>query len=57
MMMLLTTFVIPHMGNGPFWASKMWPEAEKCKKYWWANLLVVSNFIEFDQQVITQDVK
>lgn len=49
--MLLTAFVIPHLGNGPFWASRIWPEAEKCKNYWWANLLAVSNFIEVDNQV------
>lgn len=51
MMMLLTAFVIPHLGNGPFWASRMWPEADKCKNYWWANLLAASNFIEVDNQV------
>jgi len=52
MLMLLTAFVIPHMGDGPFWALKQWPEAEKCKNYWWANFLAISNFIDVDNQVM-----
>ncbi|XP_050442482.1 nose resistant to fluoxetine protein 6-like [Adelges cooleyi] len=52
MVMLLTAFVIPHIGDGPFWAYKMWPEAEKCKNYWWANLLAVSNFIPVENQCL-----
>ncbi|XP_022172973.1 nose resistant to fluoxetine protein 6-like isoform X2 [Myzus persicae] len=51
-MMLLTTYFIPYMYNGPFWASKMWPEAQKCKNYWWANVLAISNFIEVDDQCL-----
>ncbi|VVC41806.1 Nose resistant-to-fluoxetine protein, N-terminal,Acyltransferase 3 [Cinara cedri] len=50
--MLLTAFVIPHLGDGPFWASRIWPEAENCKNYWWANLLAVSNFIKVKNQCL-----
>lgn len=50
--MLLTTFIIPHMGNGPFWASRMWSEADKCKNNWWTNFLAISNFIEIDNQCL-----
>ncbi|XP_025192359.1 nose resistant to fluoxetine protein 6-like [Melanaphis sacchari] len=50
--MLMTTFIIPHMGNGPFWAPRIWPEAEKCKNYWWANLLAISNFIPVENQCL-----
>lgn len=50
-MMLLTMYFIPYMYIGPLWASKMWPEAEKCKNYWWANFLAVNNFIDVDNQV------
>ncbi|XP_050442512.1 nose resistant to fluoxetine protein 6-like [Adelges cooleyi] len=52
MMMLLTAFVIPHLGDGPFWSHNIWPEADKCKNYWWANILVISNFIEADNQCL-----
>ncbi|CAI6366252.1 unnamed protein product [Macrosiphum euphorbiae] len=51
-MMLLTAYFIPYMYNGPFWASRMWPEAQKCKNYWWANVLAISNFIEVDDQCL-----
>lgn len=50
-MMLLTAFIIPHMGSGPFWAMRMWTEADKCKKYWWTNFLAISNFIDVENQV------
>ncbi|XP_050440176.1 nose resistant to fluoxetine protein 6-like isoform X2 [Adelges cooleyi] len=51
-LMLLTTFVIPHLGDGPFWANKMWLEADKCKTHWWTNLLAVSNFIQVEKQCL-----
>lgn len=50
-MMLLTAYSIPFMNSGPFWAFNMWPEAERCRNYWWANFLAISNFIEVDNQV------
>jgi len=50
-MMMITAFIIPHLGNGPFWASRIWPEADKCKNYWWANVLAVSNYIPVENQV------
>ncbi|CAH1712122.1 unnamed protein product [Aphis gossypii] len=50
--MLMTAFIIPHLGNGPFWASRIWPEADNCKNYWWANLLAVSNFIPVENQCL-----
>lgn len=42
------------MDKGPFWAFTMLPEADKCKNYWWANLLAISNFMAVDNQVSTQ---
>ncbi|XP_060865557.1 nose resistant to fluoxetine protein 6-like [Metopolophium dirhodum] len=50
--MLMTAFVVPHLGDGPFWASRIWPEADKCKNYWWANILAVSNFIPVENQCL-----
>lgn len=50
-MIVLTMYFIPYINTGPFWASKMWPEAEKCKNYWWANFLAVNNFMDVDNQV------
>ncbi|XP_050435613.1 nose resistant to fluoxetine protein 6-like, partial [Adelges cooleyi] len=51
-MILLTIFIIPHMGNGPLWANKSGLEANKCKQYWWTNLLVINNFIEGEKQCL-----
>lgn len=50
-MMLLTAYLIPYLNNGPFWAYRMWPEAEKCKNYWWTNVLGVSNLTDSGNQV------
>ncbi|XP_050440208.1 O-acyltransferase like protein-like isoform X2 [Adelges cooleyi] len=51
-MILLTIFIIPHMGNGPFWANRMDLEANKCKQYWWTNLLVINNFVDGGNQCL-----
>ncbi|XP_026810739.1 O-acyltransferase like protein-like [Rhopalosiphum maidis] len=44
--MAITANIIPHLGDGPLWPKKTWNEAEICKKYWWTNLLFISNFID-----------
>ncbi|XP_050440209.1 nose resistant to fluoxetine protein 6-like [Adelges cooleyi] len=51
-MILLTIFIIPHLGNGPLWANQMGLEANKCKQYWWTNLLVINNFNEGGNQCL-----
>jgi len=48
---LLVTFIIPHLYDGPFWAAKMWFEADKCKNYWWFNILPINNFMDIDRIV------
>ncbi|XP_050440159.1 O-acyltransferase like protein-like isoform X1 [Adelges cooleyi] len=51
-MIILTIFIVPHMGGGPFWANKMGMEANKCKQYWWTNLLVINNFVDGEKQCL-----
>ncbi|XP_050440162.1 O-acyltransferase like protein-like isoform X4 [Adelges cooleyi] len=51
-MIILTIFIVPHMGNGPFWANQMGVEANQCKKYWWTNLLVINNFVDGEKQCL-----
>ncbi|XP_050440173.1 O-acyltransferase like protein-like [Adelges cooleyi] len=51
-MLLLTIFIVPHMGGGPFWANQMGVEANKCKQYWWTNLLVINNFVDGEKQCL-----
>jgi len=46
-----TAHIIPHLGNGPLWPQKIWYEAEQCQKYWWTNVLFISNLIDVKYQV------
>jgi len=50
-MMAITANIVPHLGDGPLWLQKTWGEAETCKKYWWTNLLFMSNFIDAKYEV------
>lgn len=50
-MMAITAHIVPHLGDGPLWPQKVWDEAEKCKNYWWTNLLFISNLIDVKYQV------
>ncbi|KAL4143271.1 hypothetical protein QTP88_005622 [Uroleucon formosanum] len=45
-MMAITAHIVPHHGDGPLWPKIVWKEAEICKKYWWTNLLFITNFLE-----------
>lgn len=45
-MMAITANIVPHLGDGPLWPRKTWHEAETCKKYWWTNLLFISNLLD-----------
>lgn len=49
--MAITANIVPHIGNGPLWNYKIWDEAEKCKNYWWTNILFISNLIDIKYQV------
>lgn len=55
-MMLLTMYSIPYIYQSAFWGFRMWPESEKCKNYWWANVLGISNFMEPEKQVRTSAI-
>lgn len=50
-MMAITANIVPHLGDGPLWPQNIWSEAETCKKYWWTNLLFISNFIDAKYEV------
>lgn len=50
-MMAITANIVPHLGDGPLWPQKTWHEAEMCKKYWWTNLLFISNFLNAKYEV------
>lgn len=50
-MMAITANIVPHLGDGPLWPRKTWHEAEMCKKYWWTNLLFISNLLDAKYEV------
>lgn len=54
--MAIVAHILPHLGDGPLWPQKMWPEADNCKNYWWTNLLFISNFIDSKYQVSFNDI-
>ncbi|XP_064458912.1 O-acyltransferase like protein-like [Ornithodoros turicata] len=37
-------FLMPALGDGPFWSDIMGTEIELCEKSWWSNLLYINNF-------------
>ncbi len=45
---LVVIVVNVHVASGPFWHYKV-EQAERCKKYWWTNLLFINNFFDQDE--------
>ncbi|KAL7030734.1 hypothetical protein ACKWTF_006765 [Chironomus riparius] len=48
-MMLLHATWLYHMGDGPFWDENVLDDREFCRKNWWINLILLSNYIGIDQ--------
>ncbi|VVC33309.1 Nose resistant-to-fluoxetine protein, N-terminal,Acyltransferase 3 [Cinara cedri] len=42
---VIFTFVLPKMGDGPLWKLFIFPEAECCRKNWWTNILFINNYV------------
>ncbi|XP_034249536.1 O-acyltransferase like protein-like isoform X2 [Thrips palmi] len=45
MVMLFYAFAMESLGSGPLWKSITMPEAAACRRWWWANLLYVNNYV------------
>ncbi|GBO04786.1 Nose resistant to fluoxetine protein 6, partial [Araneus ventricosus] len=45
MMVISATFILPHLGSGPFWNETVDPVVDSCKQNWWTNLLFINNFV------------
>uniref|UniRef100_A0A2S2QKZ1 Nose resistant to fluoxetine protein 6 n=1 Tax=Sipha flava TaxID=143950 RepID=A0A2S2QKZ1_9HEMI len=50
--MLITTNIVPYLGDGPLWAKSTGTEAEICKNYWWTNVLFISNYFDAKYQCL-----
>ncbi|CAL1300170.1 unnamed protein product [Larinioides sclopetarius] len=46
MLLISCVYLLPHLGSGPVWKETVVDGlTEKCKKYWWTNLLYINNFV------------
>lgn len=43
--------VFPYTGTGPLWNRAVAHDTEQCRKNWWLNLLMVSNYIDTENIV------
>lgn len=46
-LIILCTFILPLIGNGPQWNLVVTHHAGICKEYWWRNLLFIHNWFGF----------
>lgn len=51
LMILVFTFILPYMGDGPIWDYTMRDQVNYCKKNWWTNILAVNNFVNEEELV------
>ncbi|XP_071495950.1 nose resistant to fluoxetine protein 6-like [Diadema antillarum] len=42
-LILVLTFVLPNLGQGPIWFGVQ-PTVSHCQSYWWTNILYINNF-------------
>lgn len=47
-----TATLLPNTGTGPFWKPIMEGEATYCKENWWANMLMINNYVNIERMVI-----
>ncbi|KAK3916727.1 Nose resistant to fluoxetine protein 6 [Frankliniella fusca] len=46
--------LLPRLGSGPLWPSRILLEQDRCRASWWANLLYVNNYVNTDQLCMFQ---
>lgn len=47
-LMLISTFILPLLGNGPHWQDFVTVQADICKKNGWMNLFMIQNWFGFE---------
>lgn len=47
-LIVICTFILPLIGNGPLWNLVVSHHAGICKQYWWRNLLFIHNWFSFE---------
>uniref|UniRef100_T1J952 Nose resistant-to-fluoxetine protein N-terminal domain-containing protein n=1 Tax=Strigamia maritima TaxID=126957 RepID=T1J952_STRMM len=54
LLFLFYDILFPYYIDGPFWSQTIQRmNGEKCDKYWWANLLYINNFVDFNNMMFT----
>lgn len=51
MVVYYTAVVLPYLGSGPLWPLAVRNESDMCRKNWWLNLLMLSNYIDVENTV------
>ncbi|XP_034252509.1 nose resistant to fluoxetine protein 6-like [Thrips palmi] len=51
--LLFFVTALPEMTTGPLWTEVAQPMSDSCKSYWWANLLLVGNYVNGGTQDTT----
>ncbi|CAH1964853.1 unnamed protein product [Acanthoscelides obtectus] len=46
--------ILPRLGSGPFWESRIGLEQERCLSSWWTNLLYINNYVNTDKLCMFQ---
>ena len=44
-------YILEHLGNGPYWATRVGREAERCRENWWTNFFYINNYVNTDKLV------
>ncbi|GFX67757.1 nose resistant to fluoxetine protein 6 [Trichonephila clavipes] len=56
MFLIACIYLIPYLGSGPVWKETVVDGlTEKCKNYWWANLVYINNFLPNAEMVSLND--
>ncbi|XP_024082192.1 O-acyltransferase like protein-like isoform X2 [Cimex lectularius] len=53
MIIMISTWILPELNDGPLWNVVITKHSDLCKKYWWRNLLYIHNYFGFENMCLT----
>ncbi|XP_008552670.1 nose resistant to fluoxetine protein 6 [Microplitis demolitor] len=54
LLIMFVALILPHLGSGPYWSSKIGLESESCSNNWWTNILYINNYVYTDKMCMFQ---
>lgn len=51
LVILFYILILPHLGSGPTWESRIGFERDNCANNWWANILYINNYVDPENMV------